>query len=104
MSVEAVAKADRTAGVAPAAPWRVSAVSPLPGYRLAVTFVDGVSGFADLSDLVASRDAGIYAPLADPAIFEQVHVELGVVTWPNGADLDPDWMHEEILRSGEWKG
>ena len=104
MSVEAVAKADRATGVTPAAPWRVSAVSPQPCYRLAVTFVDGTSGFADLSRLIASENAGIYAPLADPTIFEQVRVELGVVSWPNGADLDPDWMHEEILRSGEWKG
>ena len=77
---------------------------PLPGYRLAVTFVDGTRGTADLSALVASESAGIFGALADPALFERVSVELGVVTWPNGADLDPDWMHEEISRCGEWRG
>jgi hypothetical protein len=69
-----------------------------------VTFVDGTSGIADLSLLVAATHAGIFAPLADPAVFEQARVELGVITWPNGADLDPDWLHEEICRSGEWHG
>lgn len=84
--------------------WRVTAVTPMPGYRLAVTFVDGTRGTADLSRLVTSQDAGIFGVLADRALFERVSVELGVVTWPNGADLDPDWMYEEISRRGEWGG
>ena len=104
MSVEIVAEANRAPGVAPAAPWRVTSVSVRPGYRLAVTFVDGASGIADLSLLVSAKEAGIFAPLADPAIFGLARVELGVITWPNGADLDPDWLHEEINRSGEWLG
>lgn len=104
MSVETIAETNRAPGVIPAAPWRVKAISVQPGYRLAVTFVDGTSGIADLSSLVCGKDAGIFAPLADPAVFEQARVELGVITWPNGADLDPDWLHEEIRRSGEWHG
>ena len=104
MSVETIAEADRAPGVIPAAPWRVRAISVQRGHRLAVTFVDGSSGIADLSSLVRSKDAGIFAPLSDPAVFGQARVELGVITWPNGADLDPDWLHEEISRSGEWHG
>lgn len=91
-------------GVIPAAPWRVKAISVQPGYRLAVTFVDGISGIADLSLLVSAKDAGIFAPLADPAIFDHAQVELGAINWPNDADLDPDWLHEEIVRTGEWRG
>ena len=104
VSVETAAEANRAPGVIPAAPWRVTAICVQPGYRLAVAFVDGTSGIADLSSLVAAKDAGVFAPLADPTIFEQARVELGVITWPNGADLDPDWLHEEINRSGEWHG
>lgn len=104
MSVETIAEANRAPGVIPAAPWRVRAISVQSEYRLAVTFVDGSSGIADLSSLVSAKDAGIFAPLADPKVFEQAQVELGVITWPNGADLDPDWLHEEINRSGEWHG
>lgn len=86
------------------APWRITAVTPVPAYRLAVTFADGTRGTADLSRLVTGQDAGIFGVLADRALFERVSLELGVVTWPNGADLDPDWMHEEISRCGKWRG
>lgn len=102
MSVETIAEANRAPGVVPAAPWRVSAVSVQPGYRLAVTFVDGTSGIADLSRLVAGNNAGIFAALAAQDFFAQVRLELGVITWPNGADLDPDWLHEEIATHGQW--
>lgn len=104
MSVETIAETNRAPGVIPAAPWRVRAISVQSEYRLAVTFIDGSSGIADLCLLVSAKNAGIFAPLADPKVFEQAQVELGVITWPNGADLDPDWLHEEISRSGEWHG
>ena len=103
MSVEASPEANRAPGVIPAAPWRICALSVLPGFRLSLTFVDGVQGIADLSMLVRSENAGRFAALADPALFSSAALELGAVTWPNGADLDPDWLHEEISKSGEWK-
>ena len=103
MSVETSTEANRAPGVIPAAPWRICALSVLPGYRLSLTFVDGVQGIADLSGLVKSENAGSFAALADPALFSRAALELGAVTWPQGADLDPDWLHEEISKSGEWK-
>jgi hypothetical protein len=44
----------------------------------------------------------MYAALADPAVFAQASVELGVVVWPNGADLDPAWMHERLRAERTW--
>jgi len=82
------------------APWRVKGISVLPDYRLAVTFNDGNSGIVDFSAVAKSKDAGIYSALADPAVFESAYLSLGVVMWPNGADLDPAWMYEQ-LRDGE---
>lgn len=96
MSVEADAKEDSAAGVIPAAPWRVAAASVLPGFRLSITFRDGTRGVVDLSRVRSDPSHGIFAALADPHLFAQARVELGVVTWPNGADLDPLWMYEEI--------
>jgi len=71
-------------------------VKPLERYRLLVRFEDGVQGVIDLSDLV--RFEGIFAPLKDPEQFRQVSVnpELGVVCWPNGADLDPDVLYARL--------
>ena len=103
MSVETNTEPNRAPGVIPTAPWRICALSVLPGYRLSLTFVDGVQGIADLSVLVRSKNAGRFAALADLALFSSAALDLGAVTWPNGADLDPDWLHEEISKSGEWK-
>ncbi len=102
MSVGTESEADRAAAVTPAAPWRVSAFSVQPGFRLAITFVDGTRGVADLSRLVTGRNPGVYGVLADPAVFEQARLELGVITWQNGADLDPDWLHQELSNQVEW--
>jgi hypothetical protein len=88
--------------VIPAAPWRIKAMSVLPMHRLAVTFQDGTEGIADLSSVLDSQDCGIFAPLKDSQFFEQAHLELGVVTWPNGADLDPAWMYERIREEKTW--
>ncbi len=92
----------RPAGVTAAAPWRVRSVSVLPGYRLSVTCNDGTNGIIDMSRLVVSERAGIYAALKDDKLFNQVSIELGALTWPNGADLDPVWVHEEIGKNKTW--
>ena len=98
------AQENHSAGIAPAitpaAPWRVAAVTALPNFRLALAFNDGVQGTADLMALVAGPAAGVFAALRDPALFEQVGLIYSAVTWPNGADLDPCWLHQEITRSG----
>lgn len=104
MSSQTDAQENFSAGIAPAitpaAPWRVAAVTALPNYRLALTFNDGMRGSADLSALVQRSDAGVFATLRDLVLFEQVGLIYGAVTWPNSADLDPCWLHEEIARSG----
>ncbi len=90
------------AGVTALAPWRVRAVNVLPGYRLSITCNDGTNGIVDMSALVNSPDAGMYAELKDQTLFQQVNIELGALTWPNGADLDPSWVHEEIGKNKNW--
>jgi hypothetical protein len=68
-----------------------------------VTFQDGTSGVADFSALASDRDRGsIYYALRDAGYFAQARLELGVVTWPNGADLDPAWMYDEIKQAKTW--
>jgi len=102
MPIETVAKEHRSAGVNPSAPWRVREVNVQPGYRLAITCNDGTSGMVDMSALVNSANAGIYSALKDLQLFQQVSIELGALTWPNGADLDPVWVHEQIGKNKSW--
>lgn len=102
MSIQTTSEANQTAGVIPAAPWRVKALSVLADYRLAVTFMDGTNGIADFSSVLTSQDCGIFEALKDKACFDQVRLDLGVVTWPNGADIDPAWMYEQIKKDKLW--
>jgi hypothetical protein len=88
--------------IAPRSPWRVAKVEALPGFRLRVTFADGLSGTVDMSRMVQSPQAGVFAALRDSAVFAQVGLEYGAVTWPGELDLAPDAMHAAILANGEW--
>jgi hypothetical protein len=71
---------------------RVTAVVPLSGLRLRLTFTDGLIREVDLSGDLWGPMA---EPLKDPDYFSQVRVdpELGTVVWPNGYDLDPGVLH-----------
>lgn len=74
--------------------WRVTKLKVLPGHRLEVAFADGRSGVVNLSK---DRFDGVLAPLADEAYFAQAHIQEGVVTWPNGAEIAPDAMYDEVI-------
>jgi len=71
-------------------------VIPSDPYRLQIRFEDGIEGSVKLDELVPFE--GIFAPLRDPSEFRKVsvHPELGVVCWPNGADLDSDALYARI--------
>ena len=71
----------------------VIAVQPLDGYRLQIEFEDGVKGIVDIAKLI--QFTGVFAPLEDRAYFVQVTVnpDLGTISWPNEADIDPDVLY-----------
>jgi hypothetical protein len=88
--------------VAPWSPWRVTEVEALPEFRLRVVFADGLTGVVDISGMVHSPNAGVFAALSDPALFGKVTLVYGAVTWPGELDLPPDAMHTAIQERGEW--
>jgi len=102
MRTQSTAQQDSPLGVTPPVqprmPWRVVAVEALSGFRLRVRFVDGTEGTVDLTALIQSPGAGVFAPLANPLLFAQVHIEYGAVTWPGEVDLAPDAMYDEIKK------
>ncbi len=70
---------------------RVSKVQVLQGYRLDLTFDDGVRGVVDLSDLVGK---GVFACWQDPRVFEQVRIgSAGELLWGDHVDLCPDSLY-----------
>jgi hypothetical protein len=74
-------------------------VEPRGGYRLAVVFSDGSEGERDFSDLIA-EGGEMVEPLRDPAFFARVFLDDGILTWPNGFDLDAIALHQEMKAAG----
>ncbi len=66
----------------------------LDGYRIELTFSDGVCGVVDLSRRIVGR-GGVFAALENPDFFRRVTVEkeLRTIVWPNGADVCPDLLY-----------
>ncbi|MEX2142248.1 MAG: DUF2442 domain-containing protein [Pirellulales bacterium] len=76
---------------------RVQTVRALDDYRLAVRFDDGTEGEIALRDRLFGP---VFEPLRDPRLFAQVFVdEFGAIAWPNGADLAPDALYEQLRGS-----
>ena len=103
-----IPETDSAARVVPtprsAAPWRVVTAEVRRDLCLAVTFADGTTGEVRLRDFVeGSAVVGtVFEALRDPDFFAQTRVELGAITWPNGADLAPDAMYDAICAQGHW--
>ena len=73
---------------------KVTQVKVLDGYRLEISFDDGVQGVVSLHDRLFGP---VFEPLKNQNLFAQVRVdEFGAITWPNGADLAPDALYERI--------
>ena len=82
---------------------RVTAVRPMPGYRLEITFSNGEIGTYDCRSLL---DFGVFAELKDEEYFRRARAVGGTVVWPNEQDICPDTLYldsgptEAIRRSG----
>lgn len=88
----------------PASPWRVVSVQAKPGSCLDVAFADGTAGEVRLQAFLEAETVTgtVFEALREPDVFAQARVELGAVTWPNGADLAPDAMYDAIRADGHW--
>jgi hypothetical protein len=74
---------------------KITRVQIEPDYQLHVEFSDGVAGTVGLSTRLFGP---IFEPLKDLAVSAQARIdEFGAITWPNGADLASDALHETLL-------
>ncbi|MCC6191031.1 MAG: DUF2442 domain-containing protein [Anaerolineales bacterium] len=70
---------------------RAQSVQPLTGLVVHVTFTDGTTRDVDLGPYLQGP---VFEPLRKQAdLFRAVRVEYGALTWPNGADIDPDVLY-----------
>ena len=78
---------------------KVAKIKHLGGYRLRATFSDGMAGQYDFTAILDGNGPMI-EPLRDPAYFARVFLEDGALTWPNGFDVAPGWLRQEIEATG----
>jgi len=73
--------------------YRVRSVEVVGPYILRVQFDDSTVQVIDFHPILAGE---LYGPLRDLALFNQVTVdpEVHTLMWPNGADFDPETLHD----------
>ncbi|NUM75325.1 DUF2442 domain-containing protein [candidate division KSB1 bacterium] len=76
---------------------KVIHVRHVGGYKLELSFSDGLKGMLDWGPrLRRAKAGGIFEPLQHPEYFAQVELWEGTIRWPNGADVCPEMLYEEI--------
>ena len=60
-----------------------------------LSFSDGTEGRVDLS---GELDGPVFEPLKDAVFFAQLRLdpETRTITWPNGADLAPEYLYNRV--------
>ena len=70
---------------------KAASVEPLAGFNVRVVFQDGAVKELDLAPYLRGP---IFRPIReDVNTFRELRVENGVITWSNGADIDPDVLY-----------
>ena len=73
---------------------RITRLAILAGYKLDLTFADGIRGTADVSDLVGK---GVFALWNDYAEFQKVRIgDTGELIWSPQVDLCPDSLYLRV--------
>ena len=69
----------------------------LHDFQVEITFNNGKKGIADLS---AALKGPVFEPLKNPNEFSKLMLdrELETITWPNGADLAPEYIYFQAFK------
>ncbi len=81
--------------------YRVKSLRICDSYVVVVGFDDGTEQRIDFEPVLRGE---VYGPLLQPHLFRQVAIDPDVHTlvWPNGADFDPETLHDWPLHAREW--
>jgi hypothetical protein len=68
-------------------------VTTIPGYKLQVTFDDGVAGVIDLKDFI---ETGIFSGLKDEKLFSKAYTTGYSIAWNEDLEIDVVAIYAEI--------
>jgi len=69
----------------------IKEVQPLEDYKLKLTFENNEEKIFDLKPYL---NLGKFSELQDPELFKKVRVSFDTIEWPNGIDLDPEFLYK----------
>ena len=73
---------------------RLKSAKYIDGYKIEVSFTDGISGVIDLEDELWGE---VFEPLKKLETFRtfKLDPELKTIVWPTGADLAPEFLYQK---------
>ena len=76
-------------------PYHVMEAQYRGGFVVWLRFHDGIEGEIDLGPELYGP---VLEPLRDPAVFSQFTIDslFHTLVWPNGADLAPEFLHDNV--------
>lgn len=73
--------------------FRVTEITLVQHFTLRIRFDDDTEQTIDFAPVLEGE---VYGPLRDAKMFQQVEIdpEIHTLVWPNGADFDPETLHD----------
>ena len=68
-------------------------------YVYHITFDDGLEGDVDFS-VYLSRGP-VFESLKNPTLFSRAAVQNGTIGWPDGVDIAPETLYDNLLRADQ---
>lgn len=73
----------------------VKRVSPLENYLILVEFENEEVGYLDMTPYL---NFGVFKKIRDPEVFQKVRISFDTIEWPEGIDLDPEFVYAKCKK------